>query len=72
MISNQEKIERFRKLNDKILTLTSRVRSDMRQIRTIISKEKRRNDCCLVSIVAEDCADLELLAEKLVKEERRL
>ena len=53
-------------------TLTRKVRQDLRQIKALVSKEKRRKDSCLVGVVSEDCSDLELLEEKLNEEERRL
>ena len=61
VVMNQEKIDRFRKLKEKVYTLTRKVCQDMRKIKALVSKEKRRNDSCLVGVSSDDCADLELL-----------
>ena len=73
VIASQEKVDRFRFLKLKVNGLMRKVRQDMRQIKSIVNKEKRRKDSCLSENTSgEDCADLDALEEKLSEEEQRL
>ena len=70
VIASQEKVDRFRFLKLKVHGLMRKVRQDMRQIKSIVNKEKRRKDSCLSdNTSSEDCADLDALEEKLCEEE---
>lgn len=61
VIASQAKVDRFRSLRDKVKNLIKKIRHDMKSIKTIVNKEKRRKDSCLASddvLALEDCSDL--------------
>ena len=44
----------------------------MRQIKALVTKERRKTDSCLDNTEGEDCYDLNVLEQKLNVDERRL
>ena len=64
--------KRARALKDKIQGLVRRVRNDMRQIKTLIKKEKKREHSCLEKTAVDDCSDLKVLTDNLREDEDSL
>ena len=67
------KFEKFRYVSDKIKVLAKRIRSDTRQIKQILVKERRKGPEACLNGDYEGChKDLKGLLKKLSEEERRL